>query len=144
MSRTAPGRLGVQRQYTGTAGRIEHSQVAVYLTYATDHAFIGRQLHLVRREALPPYPRFSWEAGRVQVSGGLGDIGRSGRFEGTVGEVAERAMARGAVPVWTVEASSPKVRSRMGGWSSRLPSAPRMSRARSAGPAWWSSRLVTA
>ncbi|GLY66597.1 hypothetical protein Atai01_32160 [Amycolatopsis taiwanensis] len=27
--------VGVQRQYTGTAGRIENSQVAVYLTYAT-------------------------------------------------------------------------------------------------------------
>jgi SRSO17 transposase len=26
----------VQRQYTGTAGRIENAQVAVYLTYATD------------------------------------------------------------------------------------------------------------
>ena len=26
--------VGVQRQYTGTAGRIENSQVAVYLTYA--------------------------------------------------------------------------------------------------------------
>src|SRR6187200_1297108 len=27
--------VGVQRQYSGTAGRIENSQVAVYLTYAT-------------------------------------------------------------------------------------------------------------
>jgi SRSO17 transposase len=27
--------VGVQRQYTGTAGRIENSQVAVYLTYAS-------------------------------------------------------------------------------------------------------------
>ena len=26
--------VGVQRQYSGTAGRIENSQVAVYLTYA--------------------------------------------------------------------------------------------------------------
>jgi SRSO17 transposase len=26
--------VGVQRQYTGTAGRIEKSQVAVYLAYA--------------------------------------------------------------------------------------------------------------
>jgi SRSO17 transposase len=40
--------VGVQRQYTGTAGRIENSQVAVYLTYATDagHAFIDRALYL--------------------------------------------------------------------------------------------------
>ena len=28
------GTVGVQRQYTGTAGRIENAQVAVYLTYA--------------------------------------------------------------------------------------------------------------
>ena len=28
--------VGVQRQYTGTAGRIENAQVAVYLVYATD------------------------------------------------------------------------------------------------------------
>jgi SRSO17 transposase len=40
--------VGVQRQYTGTAGRIENSQVAVYLTYASDkgHALIGRALYL--------------------------------------------------------------------------------------------------
>ncbi|MGO4650024.1 IS701 family transposase [Nocardia sp. 2YAB30] len=39
---------GVQRQYTGTAGRIENSQIAVYLTYATrvGHAFIDRALYL--------------------------------------------------------------------------------------------------
>jgi SRSO17 transposase len=41
---------GVQRQYTGTAGRIENSQVAVYLTYAaaTGYAFIDRDLYLPR------------------------------------------------------------------------------------------------
>jgi SRSO17 transposase len=40
--------VGVQRQYTGTAGRIENSQVAVYLAYATDrgHALIDRELYL--------------------------------------------------------------------------------------------------
>ena len=40
--------VGVQRQYTGTAGRIENSQVAVYLTYAapTGYAFIDRDLYL--------------------------------------------------------------------------------------------------
>jgi SRSO17 transposase len=40
--------VGVQRQYTGTAGRIENSQVAVYLTYASDkgHALMGRALYM--------------------------------------------------------------------------------------------------
>lgn len=40
--------VGVQRQYTGTAGRVENAQVAVYLTYAAPrgHAFIDRALYL--------------------------------------------------------------------------------------------------
>jgi len=42
--------VGVQRQYTGTAGRVENAQVAVYLVYATDagHAVIDRELYLPR------------------------------------------------------------------------------------------------
>ena len=42
--------VGVQRQYTGTAGRIENAQVAVYLVYATDagHAMIDRELYVPR------------------------------------------------------------------------------------------------
>jgi SRSO17 transposase len=39
---------GVQRQYTGTAGRVENAQVAVYLTYAGQggHGLIDRRLYL--------------------------------------------------------------------------------------------------
>ena len=42
--------VGVQRQYTGTAGRIENAQVAVFLTYAArrGHALIDRALYLPR------------------------------------------------------------------------------------------------
>lgn len=42
--------VGVQRQYTGTAGRIENTQVVVYLVYATDagHAVVDRELYLPR------------------------------------------------------------------------------------------------
>jgi SRSO17 transposase len=42
------GTAGVRRQYTGTAGRIENAQVAVYLVYASDagHAIIDRDLYL--------------------------------------------------------------------------------------------------
>lgn len=42
--------VGVQRQYTGAAGRIENSQVAVYLVYATlaGHAAIDRELYVPR------------------------------------------------------------------------------------------------
>ncbi|MFE1409007.1 IS701 family transposase [Streptomyces sp. NPDC058770] len=44
---------GVQRQYTGTAGRIENSQVGVFLAYATSRgrALIDRRLYL---------PEHSW------------------------------------------------------------------------------------
>jgi SRSO17 transposase len=42
--------VGVQRQYTGTAGRVENAQVGVYLVYATGrgHAFIDRALYMPR------------------------------------------------------------------------------------------------
>jgi SRSO17 transposase len=41
-------KVGVQRQYTGTAGRIENAQVAVYLAYAASagHTLIDRRLYL--------------------------------------------------------------------------------------------------
>ncbi|GHD76350.1 hypothetical protein GCM10010317_092730 [Streptomyces mirabilis] len=40
--------VGVQRQYTGTAGRIENAQVAVYLVYAglRGHAAVDRELYV--------------------------------------------------------------------------------------------------
>ena len=40
--------VGVQRQYTGTAGRIENSQVTVCMTYVgrRGHAFIDRALYV--------------------------------------------------------------------------------------------------
>ncbi len=42
--------VGVQRQYTGTAGRVENAQVAVFLTLvaARGHTFIDRALYLPR------------------------------------------------------------------------------------------------
>ncbi len=42
--------VGTQRQYTGTAGRVENAQVAVYLTYAgqAGHAMIDRELYVPR------------------------------------------------------------------------------------------------
>ncbi|WP_123747766.1 IS701 family transposase [Saccharothrix texasensis] len=40
--------VGVRRQYTGTAGRIENAQVGVFLTYTTTvgHTLIDRELYL--------------------------------------------------------------------------------------------------
>jgi SRSO17 transposase len=52
--------VGVQRQYTGTAGRIENAQVAVFLTYAAPrgHALIDRALYLPK----------SWTADRQRCA----------------------------------------------------------------------------
>ena len=46
----------MQRQYTGTAGRIENAQVAVYLGYAAPHghALIDRELYLPKSWADDP------------------------------------------------------------------------------------------
>jgi SRSO17 transposase len=48
--------VGVQRQYTGTAGRIENAQVAVYLAYASraGYAFLDRALYLPRSWTTDP------------------------------------------------------------------------------------------
>jgi SRSO17 transposase len=48
--------VAVQRQYTGTAGRIENAQVAVYLSYAAraGHALIDRELYLPRSWTTDP------------------------------------------------------------------------------------------
>jgi SRSO17 transposase len=69
--------VGVQRHYTGTAGRIENAEVAVYLTYATGagHALIDRDLHAAgagqRRRAAQPG---RWPGGRgVRDQAVLGD-----------------------------------------------------------------------
>jgi SRSO17 transposase len=50
------GTVGVQRQYTGTAGRVENAQVAVYLVYATaaGHACIDRELYVPRSWTADP------------------------------------------------------------------------------------------
>lgn len=44
--------VGVARQYSGTAGRIENAQIGVFLAYASSkgHALIDRELYLPRRE----------------------------------------------------------------------------------------------
>ena len=49
--------VGVQRQYSGTAGRIENTQIAVYLTYAArrGHALIDRALYLPRSWSEDPH-----------------------------------------------------------------------------------------
>ena len=74
---------GVQRQYTGTAGRIENAQVAVFLAYAAPagHALIDRELYLPR----------SWtdDPDRCRAAGIRDDIGFA-----TKPELARRMIGR--------------------------------------------------
>jgi SRSO17 transposase len=46
--------VGVQRQYSGTAGRIENCQVGVFLSYASSHghALLDRELYLPKAVGL--------------------------------------------------------------------------------------------
>jgi SRSO17 transposase len=61
--------VGVQRQYTGTAGRIENAQVAVFLSYGTDrgHTLVDAELYLPK----------SWtsDPDRCTAAGVPGDAG---------------------------------------------------------------------
>src|SRR5215207_8492173 len=51
--------VGVQRQYSGTAGRIENCQVGVFVAYASPHgrAFLDRELYLPHEWADDPTRR---------------------------------------------------------------------------------------
>lgn len=82
--------VGVQRQYSGTAGRIENCQVGVFLTYATSQ---GRVL-LDRELYLPQVWSEDWERRReAGVPEGV-------RFR-TKGQLAQKMVARakeGGIP----------------------------------------------
>ncbi|WP_433357420.1 IS701 family transposase [Microtetraspora malaysiensis] len=77
------GTVGVQRRYTGTAGRIENAQVAVYLVYAgrRGHAAVDRELYVPR----------SWisDSDRCRAAG----LGEETGFA-TKPELAARMVAR--------------------------------------------------
>jgi SRSO17 transposase len=75
--------VGVARQYSGTAGRIENCQIGVFLAYANPHghAFLDRALYLPK----------SWaeDAARREAAGVPQDV----RFA-TKGELAQVMLAR--------------------------------------------------
>ena len=80
--------VGVQRQYSGTAGKIDNCQLGVFLAYASGkgRAFIDRELSLpplVDRRSGAVSGRAVARAGRVpdQAAAGPGDAGaRAGRL----------------------------------------------------------------
>jgi SRSO17 transposase len=84
---------GVQRQYSGTAGRIENCQVAVYLTYAAPrgHALIDRELYLPR----------SWagDAARRKAAGIPGRT-RFATKPGLARKMIARALDAGTPAAW--------------------------------------------
>jgi SRSO17 transposase len=84
---------GVQRQYTGTAGRVDNCQVAVFLSYASrrGHALIDRELYLPK----------SWIADAARCAGaGI----PAGRAFATKPKLARAMIARtldaGAPAAW--------------------------------------------
>jgi len=99
--------VGVQRQYTGTAGRVENAQVAVYLVYATDagHAVVDRELYLPR----------SWtnDPERLQAAGVPDQIGFATK-PALAQAMVIRALDAGVPAAWVagdeVYGASPKLR----------------------------------
>ncbi len=84
---------GVQRQYTGTAGRIENAQVAVYLGYAAPrgHALIARELYLPK----------SWtgDPARCEAAGIPADVGFATKPQ-LARRMIERAVAASVPFAW--------------------------------------------
>jgi SRSO17 transposase len=85
--------VGVKRQYTGTAGRVENAQVAVYLVYASDtgHAIIDRELYLPRCWTDDP--------DRLQAAGVPDQVGFATKPELARGMLA-RALDAGVLAAW--------------------------------------------
>jgi SRSO17 transposase len=101
--------VGVQRQYTGTAGKVDNAQVAVYLAYATaaGHGVIDRELYL-------PY---GWLADpqRCRVAGVPDQVGFATKPE-LARRMLQRALDAGVPAGWVtadeVYGGSPALR----GW----------------------------
>ena len=85
---------GVQRRYSGTAGRIENCQVGVFLAYASrhGHALIDRELYLPelaqRSGALPGgcHPRCGRLLHQAAAGSGHAGAGAGGRDPGRLGD----------------------------------------------------------
>jgi SRSO17 transposase len=85
--------VGVQRQYTGTAGKVDNAQVAVYLAYATSagHGVIDRELYLPR----------SWTKDRERCrAAGVPDQRRFATKPELARVMLERALDAGVPAGW--------------------------------------------
>jgi SRSO17 transposase len=84
---------GVQRQYSGTAGRVENCQVAVFLAYAAarGYAFIDRALYLPRSRA--------GDRARCQAAGVPADVTFATK-PALAAAMIDRAVTGGAAARW--------------------------------------------
>ncbi|MFE1413645.1 IS701 family transposase [Streptomyces sp. NPDC058746] len=104
--------VGVQRQYTGTAGRIENSQVAVYLVYSTPrgHAAIDRELYVPRS--------WSEDAARCRQAGMPDAVGFATK-PALAARMISRALDAGVPASWVagdeVYGSNPHLRTALEG-----------------------------
>lgn len=88
------GSAGVQRQYTGTAGRIENSQVGVFLAYASSHgrALIDRRLYL---------PDHAWcEDAERRTRAGVPDHAQFATKPTLAGQMIAAALDAGVPASW--------------------------------------------
>jgi len=85
--------VGVQRQYSGTAGRIENCQVGVFLAYAgaAGRAFLDRELYLPKEWAA--------DADRRREAGVPADVAFATK-PGLARRMLERAFAAEAPAAW--------------------------------------------
>jgi DDE superfamily endonuclease len=85
---------GVQRQYTGSAGRITNCQIGVFAAYVSDrgHAFIDRQLYLPRSWTDQPACRS--RARRPALRHQAGDRGRNARAGAQSGRILRLGCRR--------------------------------------------------
>jgi SRSO17 transposase len=85
--------VGVQRQYTGTLGKVDNAQVAVYLTYASrhGHGLIDRELYLPK----------GWvgDAARRQAAGVPSQVGFATKPE-LARVMLQRALDAGLPAAW--------------------------------------------
>jgi SRSO17 transposase len=85
--------VGVQRQYTGKAGRVENAQVAVLLTYASQagHGVIDRELYVPR----------SWTRDRDRLrAAGVPDMVRFATKPALAKAMLGRALDAGVPASW--------------------------------------------
>jgi SRSO17 transposase len=99
--------VGVQRQYTGTAGRVENAQIAVLLAYASQagHALIDRELYLPRSWTRDPE--------RLQTAGVPAQVGFATK-PALAQAMLSRALDAGVPASWVtgdeVYGANPKLR----------------------------------